>query len=58
MSQQEEAPWDLTKVVAISPAEESKLNQFLRKLNKNIEGDSELQDLLGGPVTQWMKEID
>lgn len=57
MSEEEVPPMDLSKTVEISAEEEDKLNNFLKKLNQNIAGDSELEGILGGTVNKWMKEI-
>ena len=59
MSEEKEVKeMNLSEVVEIDKEEEAKLQKFLNKLNANIEGDKELEDLLGGTVNKWIKEID
>ena len=41
--QQQEQPIDLSKTVPISPQEEAKLADFLKRMQAGIEGDSELE---------------
>lgn len=55
--QQQEQPIDLSKTVPISPQEEAKLADFLKRMQAGIEGDSELEAMLGGAIGKWSSEL-
>lgn len=57
MEQQEQQPVDLSKTVPISPEEEAKLADFLKRMQAGIAGDSELEAILGGAIGKWSSEL-
>jgi hypothetical protein len=55
--EKKETPLDLTKTVPIDAQEEEKLKQFLKRMQEGIQGDAELEDMLGGTIDKWSKEL-